>query len=231
MGSPECGVQHVWGVAATASPEEAECGFVITVWGLVSNCLLGDHEAGGSVQHHVRVWTLCLLGGSLCYTALKGAGWRLWELCGAQPVQLNVVVLVLGLIMVVCCNSLSVDVLAAAGGLWWLLPPSPVSALQSYPSSSPFSPQPAARVYRCPPAVQGPGPAGAVVAEGSHQPYSPSGGLAQLDTTVGTKRPQGAAGREAGMQAGARASRLRMGLLATCRNWGRLRPSPPSWGA
>ena len=157
MGSPECGVQHVWGVAATASPEEAECGFVITVWGLVSNCLLGDHEAGGSVQHHVRVWTLCLLGGSLCYTALKGAGWRLWELCGAQSVQLNVVVLVLGLIMVVCCNSLSVDVLAAAGGLWWLLPPSPVSALQSYPSSSPFSPQPAARVYRCPPAVQGPG--------------------------------------------------------------------------
>ena len=157
MGSPECGVQHVWGVAATASPEEAECGVVITVWGLVSNCLLGDHEAGGSVQHHVRVWTLCLLGGSLCYTALKGAGWRLWELCGAQPVQLNVVVLVLGLIMVVCCNSLSVDVLAAAGGLWWLLPPSPVSALQSYPSSSPFSPQPAARVYRCPPAVQGPG--------------------------------------------------------------------------
>ena len=76
-----------------------------------------------------------------------------------------------------------------------------------------------------------PAPAGAVVAEGSHQPYRPSGGLAQLDTTVGTKSPQGAAGREAGMQAGARASRLRMGLLATCRNWGRLRPSPPSWGA
>lgn len=52
VGSPECGVKRVWGVAATASPEEAECGFVITAWGLVSNCLLGDHKAGGSVRHH-----------------------------------------------------------------------------------------------------------------------------------------------------------------------------------
>ena len=94
-------MKHVWGVAATASPEEAECGFVITVWGLVSTCLLGDHKDGGSVHHHVRVWTLCLLGGSLCYTTLKGAGWHIWELCGAQPVQLNMVVLGLGLIMVV----------------------------------------------------------------------------------------------------------------------------------
>lgn len=53
VGSPECGVKRVWGVAATASPRgSSECGFVITAWGLVSNCLLGDHKAGGSVRHH-----------------------------------------------------------------------------------------------------------------------------------------------------------------------------------
>ena len=53
VGAPECGLRCVWGVAATASPEEAECGLVITVWALVSNCLLGDHKAGGSIHHHV----------------------------------------------------------------------------------------------------------------------------------------------------------------------------------
>lgn len=76
-----------------------------------------------------------------------------------------------------------------------------------------------------------PAPAGAVVAEGSHQPYCPSGGLAQLDMTVGARRAWGATGRGAGMQARAWTSWLRMGLLATCRHWGRLRPFPPSWGA
>lgn len=41
VGGPGCGLKHGWGIAATSSPEEAECGPVITVWGLVSSCHAG----------------------------------------------------------------------------------------------------------------------------------------------------------------------------------------------
>lgn len=71
-----------------------------------------------------------------------------------------------------------------------------------------------------------PAPTEAEVATGGHQLCCPPGGLTHLDTTVGARRAWGAAGRGAGVQAGAWAGRLGRGLPATCGHQGRLGPAP-----
>lgn len=106
-----CGVKHPCKVAATSSLEDTECVRMITAQGLVSSCYTGTKRLVAAYSH-VWVWPLSTSWGH-CATHFQGELFSLqsmemaiWELCSAQPVQLNVTVLILSFIMIDCYNRL-----------------------------------------------------------------------------------------------------------------------------
>lgn len=72
VGSPGCGVKHLCGVAATRSPEEAECGCVITAYGLISNYYTGAEKLVATYAVMCESGPSIYQPGSLCYMISMG---------------------------------------------------------------------------------------------------------------------------------------------------------------